>query len=244
MRLHLKWILISLLAISTANAQSNVPKTSTAVRPSTQLRVFKNISDWSYVASFIWQPDDEGNFEKLKLSVRRRLPYNMLVGVFLRHTWGERHPQDWIKDATDNEWKWRNVEDKKEFNTGALLQKKWSLSNDLVFETRVIYDYHLGNDMSILRVRPGLSWQFAEAWIAYLKYEAYMGLNFSSATFYKQGTYLGFLYSGYQGWLVGPFARFERHEWETSPQFKQLVGSKFRTHENLLSLGMSANFYF
>tara|TARA_R110000868_G_scaffold154736_2_gene380978 strand:- start:36631 stop:37368 length:738 start_codon:yes stop_codon:yes gene_type:complete len=242
---HLKWILISLLGFSSATfAQTNVPTNHKSVKPALHLRAFKSVGDWTYIGDIAWEPDSDGNFEKAMISLRRKFPNHYSAGVYLANTWGEHHGQDWLKDPQDNQWKWRDVESKTEFNVGALVQKKWSLSPKITLEGRVTYEYHLTNDMGILKVRPGVSYQMSSNWMSYFRYEAYFPLNFSTATLYKQGYYLGAMYSGISNWLMGPFVRHLRHEWNNTPMFKTATGTTYRMHEDLLSLGLSFNVYF
>tara|TARA_R110000868_G_scaffold25366_2_gene98856 strand:+ start:1291 stop:2028 length:738 start_codon:yes stop_codon:yes gene_type:complete len=242
---HLKWILISFFAFSSITfAQSNIPANDKAVKPALHFRAFKTLGVWSYIGELAWQPTSHGNFEKLKFDIRRKLPNHFSAGVYLANTWGEHHGQDWLKDPADNVWKWRDVESKTEFNVGALIQKKWSLSPDITLEGRVTYEYHLTNDMGILKVRPGISYQLSPTWLSYFRYEAYFPIGFSTATLYKQGYYLGAMYNGIQNWLIGPFVHHLRHEWNNTAKFKTTTGTSYRMHEDLLSIGMGFNVYF
>lgn len=75
--------------------------------------------------------------------------------------------------------------------------------------------------------------------MSYLRYEAYKLLDSGPATFYKQGVYLGALNLSFDKLLLGPFVRYERHEWWTSRSYKQITGGEYRSHDKLINVGLS-----
>lgn len=238
MRLHLITILISLFS-SVLLANQNTPRSGTAVRPGLEARVFKRLENWDHMAEFRYRMEEHGNFESLTLSSRRHFKHALSLGAYGRYVLGERHYHTWMQDPNDNVWKWKDVDSEKEIHLGLFLQKKIQLSERFVFDVRGSYEYHVENEMPLALFRPGLSWQINPWWISYIRYEAYIPLKTAPSTLYKQGVYLGALWSHFAPLMIGPFVRYERHEWWTSPQFKMRTGEDYRSHDNLYSVGLT-----
>lgn len=237
---HLKWILINTaLFISFINqAQANMtPSVTTEVKPAIDAHLFHKQGDWSHVFKYRWAPDIEENFQKLSLSSRFALGNLYKIGLYGAGTFGERRFMDWQK--INGRFQWRDLEGETDFNLGALVQKKWPLSQTLGSEVRVMFERHFNDDFDFLRIRPGLTWMATPLWTTYLRYEAYHLLSNETSTLYRWGAYLGGLYRGYSKMMFGPFVRYHRQEWWTSPSFKNEMNSKYRSHEHHYSLGFS-----
>lgn len=237
---HLKWILIkSALFLSFANqAQAQMtPKVTTEVKPALDAHLFYKQDEWDHVLKYRWAPDAEENFQKISFSSRFDLGNLYKVGVYASRSFGERHFEDWQK--INGSFQWRDLEGDGEFHLGGLVQKKWPLSQTFGSEVRIKFERHLNQEMNFLRIRPGLTWMATPLWTTYLRYEAYHLINNETSTLYRWGAYLGGLYRGYSKMMFGPFVRYHRQEWWTSPSFKKEMNSKYRSHEHHYSVGLS-----
>lgn len=223
--MHLRLILILISFAGSVFAQSNVPKANTSVKPAFEGRIFKRLNSWDHVAEINWHQEAHDNtFKSLTLSSRYRFQNAFMLGVYGRHTWGERHNHTWMKDMSDGRWKWTDVNSDKEFNLGFMAQKKWQLSQKLFAELRVSVERHFQNDMNISIFRPGLVWQLNNEWMSYLRYAHYHSLENIEPSIYRQAVYVGGLYSGYSPLLIGPFVQYLRQNWWSSPHFKNMTG--------------------
>lgn len=243
MRLHLILILISSF-LGALFAQDNVPKAQTSFRPSLEARVFKRQELWDYVADYRYRPDAEGTYNGVTLSVRRRLPHHITLGVYGRYTIGERHGHTWIKDPADNKWKWRDSDSDTEFNLGGFVQGKRQMTDKLFFELRTGVERHFDVKVNFWLLRPGIIWQMNADWMSYFRYEFYRMISKSVSSPYKQGLYVGALYSAYSPFIFGPFVRYERQEWSSTKQFTAVTGRQYRIHHQLYSLGGTFIFSF
>lgn len=236
---HLILILISLLSFESW-AQSNVPASDSSVKPAIEARVFKRDQDIDYVAEALWREKNHGSLKSLGLSVRKRLPWHYMFGFYLKHTWGERYNDSWSKDVSNNQWRWEDVDGVGESKLGLLAQKRWGITSKLAAGLRLSLENRFKEQKMFAAIRPGISYKLSSHWMSYLRYEAYMLLVSSPATFYKQGIYLGALNSSFQNFMIGPFVRLERHEWWTSKDFKRITGGEYRSHDKLVNIGLTA----
>lgn len=238
--MHLRLILILISLAGSAFAQSNVPKANTSLRPAFEGRIFKRLHSWDHVLEFDWRQEAHDNtFKHLTLSSRYRLKNAFMLGVYGRHTWGERHNHTWMKDMSDGRWKWMDIGSNKEFNLGLMAQKKWQLSQTFFAELRVSLERHFQNNMSVAIFRPGLIWQMNHQWMTYLRYAYYEKIASIPPSIYRHAIYLGGIYSGYSPLLIGPFLRYQKQSWWTSPNFNSVTGGQYRSHDELYSIGVS-----
>lgn len=244
----LNLILISFLSLVFAlfplqGEAANTPPNEREIHPSIEARVFKRSLNWDHLLEARWRPDQEGRFQSLGASTRRHLGNNYTVGIYAVHTWGERHFMDWAH--TNGEFTWMDMDGHGEWNFGALAQKRWLLTELLSFDLRISFERHFNHKMDFIRIRPGVTWMAHPSWSIYFRYEAYHVLSPDTpTTFYRQGLYLGSLYADLMPLLLGPFIRYERQEWWTSPDFLEREQRSYRVHEELISVGLSIIYSF
>lgn len=245
MHRRLKWTSISLLFflffLTSLVEAKNTPSRTSEVHPSAEANLFYRSGDWEHVLKYRWAPDAQESFKKMSFSTRREFKNLYKIGLYVARTAGERHFLDWQK--INGQFQWRDLDGEGENNLGAFIQKKWPHTDHLGFELRISYEKHFNHSMKFLRIRPGVTWLTSSMWTTYLKYEAYKLIDSDISTLYRTGLYLGGLYRGFSQILIGPFLKYQRQEWWTSPDFKKEFGDEYRSHEHNYSLGVSFMYY-
>jgi len=217
------------------------PSVETEVDPAIDAHLFYKKNKWEHVLKYRWAPIGQENFQEFTFSSRFSFENNYKVGLYATRAFEEKHFSDWQK--INGKFQWRDLDGERETHLGGFVQKKWILSDNLGSELRVHLERRITRENNFLRIRPGITWTATPLWTTYLRYEAYSLLGNDVASLYRWGVYLGALYRGFSNIVMGPFARYNRQEWWTSPAFKKEANYTYRSHEHRYSMGVSLIYF-
>ena len=183
-----------------------------------------------------WQYDGLHPYKELTVGSYARVERHLKVGAFYRLQYGARHDDDWKFDAP-GKWSWRDTAGRPESLFVLDVTPRTSLSflpgDHWVGSLKVRGEHNFFNRQNTLFVAPELSWFWMDGLAPratfFLRYEAWLPLNFGETRIYEHWYYAAALWHA-KPWLsLGPSIALRDETWTTSSQFRSLnPGSDYK----------------
>ncbi|MEK6796445.1 MAG: hypothetical protein AABZ39_16830 [Spirochaetota bacterium] len=183
----------------------------------------------------------------------------LTLGAFYRLQFGATHNNDWIWPST-LEWYWQDTASRPEhvligditFRLPLdFIPGSWRFELKAQYQHTFYYDsyswYQRWFTLSVLRVRPGVSWFILREGSPFidltLQFDGYIPLNFDPKPFYAWYIYLGMLWHATEHIAFGPTVAFINKTWATSLEYTRASpGSTYEVYHRAVSIGLTVIF--
>ncbi len=242
----LLFCLFPLFSFADHHNEGDMPVDTVGFTPSFRLASILDFGDFDFHTSISGDFNHESpDVYELQALLYYRVLKNLKAGVFYKLQMGQRHDDDWVKDAEGN-WIWEDSRTRLENIAGVDLTPRMLLpflpGRSWVLSSKVRYSYNFFNQNQKILLRPELSyflmkdrkprWHFSTA------YGIYFPLNFSDRIIYEHGPYL--TVSRYIGTdlILSLFGEYKIRYWTSSEEYIA-AGGTYDVNEQKYKLGLS-----
>ncbi len=174
-----------------------------------------------------WQYDGQRLYREGMAGSYARVAKHLKIGAFYRLQYGARHDDDWTKNPA-GVWSWRDSTGRPEsvmvLDATPRMELPFLPGGHWTGSVKLRYERNFSNLQNTFFVSPELGWFWMDGLnpmaTVFLRYEAWVPLNFGEKNIYEQWWYLAALWHA-NNWLsLGPQIALRDEVWSTSAAFR------------------------